>query len=94
MKFVTIKTKVVDFKNLKENQVANATVKSFDYVKGHCFVTLVGDDNSTIRTIMGPRAEHPIKDMLDLKGQSVQVTFGGTNTAQNDKVYPKYYLSF
>lgn len=92
MKFTKSSLKTVDFSKLEENTVANATLKSFNYQSGYCFGTFVADGDS-VRAIIGPAEQYPIKDMLALKGVEVEITYAGT-TVSNGTTYPRYYVAF
>ena len=93
MKFTTDTSLTpVDFSKLKELDVANATLKSFNYQSGFCFGTFEADGKS-VRAIMGSKEECPIKDMLSIKGVEVTITFGGTKVSNGD-TYPRYWVSF
>lgn len=94
MQFVknTVQPLEMDWTTVEEGMVANATLSSFNYSKDYCFATLVADGKS-IRAIIGTKAECPIKDMMDLKGIEVQITFFGTNVREG-KTYPKFTVSY
>lgn len=92
MNFSAKNTNAVDYSTLKVGDVANATLKSFNYQSGYCFGTFVAD-NETIRAIIGTKEECPIKDMIDLKGIEVEIEFGGTKVS-NGVTFPRYYVSF
>lgn len=92
MKFQESSIKPVDFQTLTAGQVANATLKSFNYRSGYCFATVVAD-NSSVSAIIGKQEDYPLKDLLPLKGIEVEVTFTGTRVVDG-VTYPKYSLSF
>lgn len=92
MKFTASTLKPVDFSALKSGDVANATLKSFNYRSGFCFATVVADDQS-VSAIIGKAEDYPIKDIIPLKGLEVEITFTGTKVVEGI-TYPRYSLSF
>lgn len=84
--------KPVDFSKLQAGQVANATLKSFNYRSGFCFATVVAD-NESVSAIIGKAEDYPVKDVLPLKGVEVEITFVGTKVVEG-KTFPRYSLSF
>ena len=82
----------VDYSQLEEGSVANATFRSFNYYKSLCFGTFEAD-GQTVRAIIGNAEDYPLKDLLPLKGIEVQVRFGGTKV-HNGSTYPRYTIEF
>ena len=92
MVFTKSSLKSVDFKTLTEGDVANATLNSFRYQSGYAFATVVAD-NQSVSCIIGKQDEYRIKDLIELKGIEVQVTYLGTKVV-NGVTYPRYALQF
>lgn len=92
MEFKNSNLKSVDFRNLIEGQVANATLKSFNFRGDYVFATFVAEDE-TINTIIGNKSDYKLSDLLPLKGVEVEIIFTGTRTV-NGVTYPKYYVNW
>ena len=92
MNFKKDSLKPVAFDKLTEGMVANATLKSFKYIKDYAFATVVADGKS-ISCIIGSKSDYKIADLLPLKGMAVEITFGGTRVVDG-VTYPKWYLEF
>ena len=92
MKFAKPTTEVVDFKALKEGDVANATFKSFHFRKDWVFGTFEAD-GQTVTAIIGNTATYTIASLLPLKGSPAEITFAKTNVADG-VTYPCYYVAW
>ena len=92
MNFTKDDRQAVDYTQLQEGSVANATFTSFNYYKGLCFGTFEAD-GQTVRAIIGDADNYPLKELLPLKGIEVQVRFNGTKVS-NGSTYPRYTIEF
>ena len=82
----------VDFANLQQGDVANATFTSFNYRGDFVIGTFVADKKS-VQAIIGTKADYKISDLMPLKGCEVEITFSGTKVA-NGVTYPRYYIQW
>ena len=92
MKFQQSNLVPVDFNQLQQGDVANATFASFNFRSGFVFATLVADGQS-VSCIIGKQSDYKIADLLPLKGLEVEITYGGTKVT-NGVSYPRYYVAF
>lgn len=79
-------------KKVADATTGKASVSSFRYFNGMCFVTL----SNSISGLIGDTVSCPLRDMLALKGAGVLVkyTADGTWTDKNGQSHPRYRLEW